>query len=64
MGFCGRRERKGSLWGYFVMFFCSLLSFLFFMSSDKHLKPNIPNELSEPGVLDVPRAAGEPGSFK
>lgn len=34
------------------------------MSSDKHLKPNIPNELSEPGVLDVPRAAGEPGSFK
>lgn len=62
-GFCSRREREGSLY-FLVMFFCSSQSFLFFMSSDKHLKLNIPNELTEPQVLDVPMVAGEPGSFK
>lgn len=47
-----------------VMFFCSSLSFLFLLSSDKHLKLNIPNELTEPQVTDIPLVAGEPGSFK
>lgn len=33
------------------------------MSSGKHLKLNIPNERTEPQVLDVPMVAGEPGSL-
>ena len=61
--FCSRRGGKGCL-HFLVMLFGSSLSFFFFMSSAKHLKPNIPNGLTEPRVLDVPTVAGEPGFFK
>lgn len=62
--FVAEGKEKGVCGVFLVMFFCSSLSFLLFVSSDKHLKPNVRDEMSEPGVLDIPRAAGEPGSFK
>lgn len=49
---------------YIYFWSCSLVPHEASLSSDKHLKLNIPNELTEPHTLGAAMAAGEPGSVK